>query len=105
MLGFLPADWPLDTAGWVMCEAISGHRNMRASYDRPPPEITVRLVVMLARRRMRCRDLADIIGITEANLSLLKPGKVKGIRFATLARICAAHGCQSGDLLEAAPTT
>lgn len=105
MLGFLPANGPLDTAGWVMCEAISGHRHSRAAYDSPPPEIIVRLVVMLARRRMRSRDLADIIGITEANLSLLKPGKVKGIRFATLARIWAAHGCQSGDLLEAAPTT
>ena len=66
-------------------------------------EIIVRLDVMLARRKMRSRDLAEAIGITEANLSLLKSGKVKGIRFDTLAKICAALDCQPGDLLEAAP--
>lgn len=63
-------------------------------------EIVVRLDVMLARRKMRSRELAQIIGITEQNVSLLKSGKVKGIRFETLARICAALDCQPGDLLE-----
>lgn len=66
-------------------------------------EIVVRLDVMLARRKMRSRELADRIGITEQNLSLLKSGKVKGIRFETLAAICAALDCQPGDLLEAVP--
>lgn len=64
-------------------------------------EIVVRLDVMLARRKMRSRELAEIIGITEQNLSLLKSGKVKGIRFETLAAICQALDCQPGDLLEA----
>ena len=64
-------------------------------------EIVVRLDVMLARRKTTSRDLARIVGITEQNLSLLKSGKVKGIRFETLARICAALDCQPGDLLEA----
>ncbi|WP_211317725.1 MULTISPECIES: helix-turn-helix transcriptional regulator [Gemmobacter] len=58
---------------------------------------------MLARRKMRSRELAERIGITEANLSLLKSGKVKGIRFETLAAICAVLDCQPGDLLEAIP--
>jgi putative transcriptional regulator len=66
-------------------------------------QIVVRLDVMLARRKMRSRELAERIGITEANLSLLKSGKVKGIRFETLAAICAALDCQPGDLLEAVP--
>ncbi len=67
-------------------------------------EIVVRLDVMLARRKMRSRDLAQIVGITEQNISLLKSGKVRGIRFETLAAICAALDCQPGDLLEAVPT-
>jgi putative transcriptional regulator len=62
--------------------------------------IVVNLDVMLARRKMRSKDLAERIGITEANLSLLKSGKVKGVRFETLDRICAALDCQPGDLLE-----
>ena len=64
-------------------------------------DIVVRLDVMLARRKMRSRELAERIGITEQNLSLLKSGKVKGIRFDTLAAICAALECQPGDILEA----
>jgi len=64
-------------------------------------EIIVHLDVMLARRKMRSRDLAEAIGITEQNLSLLKSGKVKGIRFETLAGICAVLDCQPGDLLSA----
>ena len=64
-------------------------------------QIVVRLDVMLARRKMTSRDLAERIGISEQNLSLLKSGKVKGVRFETLARICEALDCQPGDLLEA----
>lgn len=67
------------------------------------PEIIVRLDVMLALRKMKSRELAAQIGITEANLSLLKSGKVKGIRFETLAKICDVLECQPGDLLEALP--
>lgn len=62
--------------------------------------IIVNLDVMLARRKMRSKDLAEIVGITEANLSLLKSGKVKGVRFDTLAKICDALDCQPGDLRE-----
>jgi putative transcriptional regulator len=65
--------------------------------------IVVNLDVMLARRKMRSKELAEIIGITEANLSLLKSGKVKGVRFETLDKICAALECQPGDLLEHKP--
>jgi putative transcriptional regulator len=62
--------------------------------------IVVNLDVMLARRKMRSRELAARIGITEANLSLLKSGRVKGVRFETLDKICACLQCQPGDLLE-----
>ena len=62
--------------------------------------IIVRLDVMLAMRKVRSKELAADIGITEANLSLLKSGKVKGIRFATLDAICRRLDCQPGDLLE-----
>ena len=61
--------------------------------------IVVRLDVMLAQRKMRSQELAEAIGITEANLSLLKSGKVRGVRFDTLSRICGALQCQPGDLL------
>ncbi|KUP93374.1 helix-turn-helix domain-containing protein [Tritonibacter horizontis] len=67
-------------------------------------EIVVRLDVVLALRKMKSRDLALAVGITEQNISLLKSGKVKGIRFETLAKICAVLECQPGDLLEALPT-
>ncbi len=62
--------------------------------------IIVRLDVMLALRKRRAKDLAAEIGLTEANLSLLRTGKVKGIRFETLEAICKALHCQPGDLLE-----
>lgn len=65
--------------------------------------IIVRLDVMLARRKMRSKELAAQVGITEANLSLLKSGRVKGIRFETLEKICACLDCQPGDLLEFEP--
>ncbi len=63
-------------------------------------EIIVTLDVMLARRKMRSKELAARVGITEQNLSLLKSGKVQGIRFRTLAAICEALDCQPGDLIE-----
>ncbi|MEW6705887.1 MAG: helix-turn-helix transcriptional regulator [Pseudomonadota bacterium] len=62
--------------------------------------IVVNLDVMLARRKMRSRELAERVGITEQNISLLKSGKVRGVRFDTLARICEVLQCQPGDLLE-----
>lgn len=62
--------------------------------------ILVRLDVLLAERKMKSRELARHIGISEPNLSLLKSGKVKGIRFDTLERICEVLNCQPGDLLE-----
>ncbi|SEN49948.1 putative transcriptional regulator [Luteibacter sp. UNCMF331Sha3.1] len=61
--------------------------------------IVVRLDLMLALRKVRSRDLAAHVGITESNLSLLKSGKVRGIRFATLAAICEYLNCQPGDIL------
>ncbi len=65
--------------------------------------IIVRLDVLLAERKMKSRELAQFIGITEPNLSLLKSGKVKGMRFDTLEKICEALNCQPGDLLEYQP--
>ena len=62
--------------------------------------IIVNLDVMLAKRKVRARDLAVAIGIAEQNVSLLRSGKVKGVRFDTLEKICAALDCQPGDLLE-----
>ena len=67
--------------------------------------IIVNLDVMLAKRKMRSRDLAAYIGIAEQNVSLLKSGKVKGVRFDTLEKICEALDCQPGDLLEYRPET
>jgi putative transcriptional regulator len=65
--------------------------------------IVLRLDVMMARRKVRSNELARAIGITEANLSLLKSGKVKGFRFTTLEAICRYLSCQPGDLLEYVP--
>ncbi|MCA0407156.1 MAG: helix-turn-helix transcriptional regulator [Proteobacteria bacterium] len=62
--------------------------------------IIVNLDVMLAKRKMRSRELAERIGITEQNVSLLKSGKVRGIRFETLEKLCEVLDCQPGDLLE-----
>ncbi len=62
--------------------------------------IVVTLDVMLARRKMKSKDLADTIGISETNLSLLKQGHVRGVRFNTLQAICEVLDCQPGDLLE-----
>ncbi|MRV75646.1 helix-turn-helix domain-containing protein [Duganella sp. FT92W] len=65
--------------------------------------IVLHLDVMLAKRKIKSRELAQYVGITEQNLSLLKSGKVKGIRFATLERICEKLQCQPGDIIEWAP--
>ena len=65
--------------------------------------IVVQLDVMMARRKVRSRDLAEHIGITEANRSLLKQGKVKGVRFETLEKICEYLQCQPADLLAYVP--
>jgi putative transcriptional regulator len=62
--------------------------------------ITIKLDVLLAMRKVKSKDLATAIGITEQNLSLLKQGKVKGVRLATLDAICQYLDCQPGDLLE-----
>lgn len=62
--------------------------------------IVVNLDVMLAKRKMKSKTLADAIGISETNLSLLKQGHVKGVRFNTLQAICEQLECQPGDLLE-----
>lgn len=65
--------------------------------------IVVHLDVMLARRKMRSRELAEHVGITEQNISLLKSGKVRGVRFDTLDAICRALQCQPGDLISWVP--
>lgn len=62
--------------------------------------IIVNLDVMLARRKVKSKDLAKYVGITEQNLSLIKNGKIKGIRLATLEAICEYLECQPGDILE-----
>ncbi len=62
--------------------------------------IIVNLDVMLAKRKMKLKELSEEVGITITNLSILKTGKAKGIRFNTLAAICNALDCQPGDILE-----
>ncbi len=65
--------------------------------------IVIHLDVMLAKRKIRGKELAAAVGVTEQNLSLLRNGKVKGVRFSTLERICEVLDCQPGDLLEFVP--
>ncbi|MCE2715918.1 MAG: helix-turn-helix domain-containing protein [Pseudomonadota bacterium] len=62
--------------------------------------IIVNLDVMLARRKMKLQDLAEVVGITVQNLSILKTGKAKAIRFSTLDAICHALNCQPGEIFE-----
>lgn len=62
--------------------------------------IVVNLDVMMAKRKMSSQELAEKIGITQANLSILKTGKAKAVRFTTLEAICRELGCQPGDILE-----
>ena len=63
-------------------------------------EIIVKLDEMMARRKIRLNELAELVGITEANLSILKTGKARAVRFSTLEALCKALECQPGDLLE-----
>lgn len=65
--------------------------------------IQVHLDVVLAKRKMKGKVLASEVGITEQNLSLLRTGKVKGVRFSTLEKICQVLECQPGDILEYSP--
>jgi putative transcriptional regulator len=65
--------------------------------------IYINLDVMLAQKQMKSNELADKIGITTANLSILKTGKAKAVRFSTLEAICEVLECQPGDLLEYKP--
>ena len=62
--------------------------------------IVVNLDVMLATRKMKLKELSEIVGVSVVNLSILKQGKVKAIRFSTLEAICEALDCQPGDILE-----
>lgn len=62
--------------------------------------IIINLDMMLVTRKMKSKELAEIVGITEANLSILKSGKAKAVRFSTLEAICNALDCQPGDILE-----
>ena len=62
--------------------------------------IIVNLDVMMAKRKISSLELADSVGITPANLSILKTGKAKAVRFSTLEKICRVLGCQPGDILE-----
>jgi putative transcriptional regulator len=64
-------------------------------------QIQVKLAVIMAERNVSSKELAAYVGITEANLSLLKTGKVKGVRFDTLAKLCDYLKCQPGDILRA----
>jgi putative transcriptional regulator len=61
--------------------------------------IKVTLAVVMAQRNVKSKDLAEYVGITESNLSLLKQGRVKGVRFETLAKICDYLDCEPGDIL------
>jgi putative transcriptional regulator len=65
--------------------------------------IKVKLNVVMAERNVKSKDLAEYVGISDANLSLLKQGKVRGVRFRTLERICEYLQCQPGDILRLEP--
>ena len=65
--------------------------------------IVITLDAVLAARKLRAKDLAAQIGVSETHLSLFRAGKVKGVRFSTLAKLCEALGCQPGDLLDYQP--
>lgn len=62
--------------------------------------IVVRLDVMLAQRKMKSKDLAAAVGLTEQNISMMRQGKVKGVRFETLDKICEVLNCKPGDILD-----
>ncbi|MEQ8954763.1 MAG: helix-turn-helix transcriptional regulator [Gammaproteobacteria bacterium] len=67
--------------------------------------IVVRLDELLARRKKKSKELAEYVGITEQNISLIRTGRVKGIRFSTLEKMCEFLECQPGDLLEFEPSS
>lgn len=71
--------------------------------EQPQGEIRVNLDVLLATRKMTLTELSERVGVTIANLSILKNGKARAIRFSTLAAICRELGCQPGDVLEYVP--
>ncbi len=66
--------------------------------------VVLTLDVMLARRKMRAKDLAARIGMSETQLSLLRTGKVRGVRFSTIAKLCLTLDCKPGDLLDYEPS-
>lgn len=66
--------------------------------------VVLTLDVMLARRKMKARDLAARMGMSETQLSLLRTGKVRGVRFSTLAKLCLILGCKPGELLDYEPS-
>lgn len=68
-------------------------------------EIQVNLDVMLARRKMRSKELAEAIGVSEQALSMIRTGRIKGVRFSTLAAICDVLDCEPGDILALVPAT
>lgn len=65
--------------------------------------MNITLDVMLAKRKMSLNELSERVGVTPSNLSILKTGKAKGVRFSTLEKLCEALDCQPGDLLEYLP--
>lgn len=67
--------------------------------------IVINIDVVMAKRKMRSKQLAELLGITEANLSILKTGKAKAVRLTTLEKICQHLDCQPGDILEYQPAT
>ncbi|NOH72231.1 helix-turn-helix transcriptional regulator [Vibrio pectenicida] len=68
-------------------------------------DIIINLDVMMAKRKMRLKELSERVGVSEQNLSILKNGKAKAIRFSTLEKICQALECQPGDILEYQPNS
>ena len=68
-------------------------------------DIIINLDVMMAKRKMRLKELSERVGVSEQNLSILKNGKAKAIRFSTLEKICQALECQPGDILEYQPSS
>ncbi|CAM3780949.1 MULTISPECIES: helix-turn-helix domain-containing protein [Vibrio] len=67
-------------------------------------DIIINLDVMMAKRKMRLKELSERVGVSEQNLSILKNGKAKAIRFSTLEKICQVLECQPGDILEYQPS-
>lgn len=78
-------------------------KNTHSLFESAIMPVIIRLDEMMARRKLRLNELAVKVGITEANLSILKTGKARAIRFSTLEALCTALDCQPGDLLEFVP--